>query len=695
MPVSDHPSGSTSAGPSPTSPARSWLARNATLLAAVLISLHIGLGVSSALQKSATFDEGFHITAGAANWLGADFRLHSGNGVLAQTWFALPIALAPGRFSVPNPDVVIENQPVGDFHLLTFYLARVFFYEMGNSPSDILLYARTMGLVLGALLCALVFAWSRHCFGPLAALLSCALCALSPTILAHSRLATSDLIFTLCLLVAVGAVWRTFWKPSLLSLSASGLALGALALTKLSSLGVVPMIAVLLALRAVNDSPLQLDLAGRRFSAQNGASRLAALLGLVIAQGLVAIAVIWLAYGLRFDAVPEGKSGRETMNTQWEWALERDSAVLGGIDALRSARLLPEAYLYSAAFVWRQADERKSFFLGEVRNGGDPRFFPTAIATKTPLALFGLVGLAWIGAMRRRDAAAVWDRGMRGCTPLLVAAGVHGAFIVTSDINLGLRHALPLYPVAFIVAGSIAREATLAQSRWLAPAVVALMASFGVSSTLAWPHYLAYFNATTPRGEAHTSFVDSSLDWGQDLDALARELSARGTQPSYLSYFGTADPLHHGFDSELAVRRLPGFFDWPGIRAQWNDVHVATRLEPGLYAISATMLQQVWSAPSRAGTKAEAAEYATLHSRFAALLDASDEATRLARLRTLLDRDTANSTQAARDWMRFSELRLARLTRELRKRAPDDQVGFSILLYEVDAAELERINPSR
>ena len=92
-----------------------------------------------------------------------------------------------------------------------------------------------------------------------------------------------------------------------------------------------------------------------------------------------------------------------------------------------------------------------------------------------------------------------------------------------------------------------------------------------------------------------------SAGWGQDLDALARELSVRGTQPNYLSYFGTADPLYHVFDSELAVRRLPGFFDWPSMRAQWSDVHIATQLEPGLYAISATMLQQVWSTPSRAG----------------------------------------------------------------------------------------------
>jgi hypothetical protein len=688
MPVSDGPSSSASP---PQAAAASWLARNATWLAAALIALHIGLAASSAMQKSATFDEGFHITAGAANWLGADFRLHSGNGILPQAWFALPIVLAPERFVVPNPDAIIENQPVRDFHLLTIYLARVFFYEVGNSHADILMYARSMALLLGAMLCALVFVWARRCFGPTAALLSCALCALSPNILAHARLATSDLIFALCLLLAIGEVWRSFWKPSATRIVLAGLALGLLALTKLSALGVIPMIGVLLVVRTAVDAPLLIS--GLR--ARSAGARAASLLGIVVAQGLVAVALIWLAYGLRFDAVPDAKPGRETMNAQWEWALERDSAVLGGIDALRQAKLLPEAYLFSAAFVWRQADERKSFFLGEVRSGGDARFFPTAIASKTPLALFGLLGIAGTLALTRRGVATgippdeSWQRGFLGCTPFFVAAGVHGAFLVTSEINLGLRHALPIYPVLFIAAGAALRAS--ATPSWRAPAVAVLTASFAASSLLAWPHYLAYFNATTPSGSAYTKFVDSSLDWGQDLDNLRAHLRARpagSDRPVYLSYFGTADPLHHGLNED-GVRRLPGFFDWPSIRAQWADVNIATRLEPGTYAISATILQQVWSAPSREGSAAENAEFLALRAQFASSLGGGTEAARLAELRASLASDAA----AARAWARFAELRLARLCRELRKREPDEQVGFSILIYEVDTAELARLSP--
>jgi len=658
------------------------------------MAVHVALAATSAARSSATFDEGFHIVAGAVKASSGDARLHSGNGWLAEVLAGLPIALAPDRFRIPDPDGIVGRQRVRDFHELTVYLAHVMSYELGNDPAEILRRARTPSIALGAALCALVFAWSRRAFGDVGGLVSCALCAFSPNVLAHARLATSDLVFTLALVAAIGCVWRSFWRATLANVALAGTALGALALTKLSSLGAIPMVAALVAMRAAWPAPLRLG--GRALA--RPLARAGALCALVALEGALAVAIIWSAYGLRFDAVPEGRAGRETMEAQWSWVRERESAVLAGIDRLRAARALPEAYLFSAAFVWRQAEERRSFFAGEVRTGGDPRFFPTAIATKTPLGVFALLALAATAALPRFAAARAGpgeDRtaaerlpasALAVCAPLGVLALVHGAFLATSDINLGLRHALPLYPAAFVLAGGAARLARGAAGR----AAVALgVASVAASSLATWPHYLAYFNALLPEGRAYRVFVDSSLDWGQELDALGPALRAmlEPGEPAYLSYFGTADPLYHASLRELGLRRLPGFFDWPSRRAQWNEVDVATTLEPGVYAISATMLQQAWSTPSRDGTPEEARELAALGARFAPLFAAagSHEA-ELAQLRLALAVDPT-----ARDaWVRFAELRFAKLCRALRARDPDANVGNSILLYRVGPAELER-----
>jgi hypothetical protein len=450
------------------------------------------------------------------------------------------------------------------------------------------------------------------------------------------------------------------------------------------------MLALLAATRALWPQPLAV--AGRTLTSVG--SRAAAVLSILALQGLVAVAVIWFAYGLRYEAVPEGRRGNETFDQQWAWAFERDSAVLDGIAALREQHLLPEAFLYTAAFVWRQADERRTFFRGRATIGGDWRFFPFAIAVKTPLALFALLAIA--GAVARRAAVenarsspapsrAPPADALRSAAPLLAIAGVQGGFALGADINLGLRHVLPLYPVAFVfAAGAAARWTEAARARRV---LVALStAAFAASSLSIWPHYLAYFNLSVGPERAYRELVDSSLDWGQDLDALGAHLAQRRdpSGPVYLSYFGTADPLFHdladGAGEPLA--RLPGFFDWPTLRNQWDRIREPVTLEPGLYAISATMLQQAWSRVPNPIDATSESRYVELRARFAELRNTAEGAERLQQI--LAD------PERRPEWIEYRELRLAHLCRELRRREPDTAIGYSLLLYEVDRAELER-----
>jgi len=640
--------------------------------AAVLAVVHIALAMSSARLESSTFDEGLQLTAGYANWLTGDQRLHAGNGLLPQLWFALPLVLDGERFSFPNPDRVIASQPVDDFHLLTHFLAHVFFYEVGNDPAEILLRSRALAALLGAALCGLVYGWARRLWGRPAGVLACALCALSPNVLAHAGLATSDLMFTVLLVGSLGLVWRSFWRPSLAIALAAGAALGALALTKVSAVGAIGMIASLLVLRALWPVPLPWR-GGRALAAPR--QRAAALLALLALQAAAAVTLIWAAHGFRYDIAPPGTPGREAVEQQWAWVHERDGLGIDTIDALRSLRALPEAFLFSAAFVLRHAEERSSFFRGETGIGGDWRFFPYAIGVKTPLALFGLIALAALAARRapppqRRRLAVVG-------APLVALIAVHGLLAVTSPINLGLRHVLPLYPALFVLAGGAASARLGVAARTTA---VALGVWFAAASASIWPHYLAYFNLLVGPENGYRVLVDSSLDWGQDLDTLQRDLRERtGHEPVYLSYFGSADPMFHDLD----VRLLPGFFDWATIQHREAHAPLDWTLEPGLYAISATMLQQSWAAVPREWAPTQHADYRALGARFRKLERAPDPATAL---RAALGDDTTRA-----DWLHYRSLRLSRLCQVLREREPDWQVGHSILVYRVTEDELQRV----
>ena len=71
-------------------------ARFATIVAALLAALHAALAITAAMEKSPTFDEPTHLTAGYSYWLKNDYRLDPENGNWPARWAALPLlALRP------------------------------------------------------------------------------------------------------------------------------------------------------------------------------------------------------------------------------------------------------------------------------------------------------------------------------------------------------------------------------------------------------------------------------------------------------------------------------------------------------------------------------------------------------------------------------------------------------------------------
>ncbi len=126
-------------------------------------------------------------------------------------------------------------------------------------------------------------------------------------------------------------------------------------------------------------------------------------------------------------------------------------------------------------------------------------------------------------------------------------------------------------------------------------------------SLSAWPNYLAFFNQFVGRSRnGYQYLVDSSLDWGQDLPSLHQWLeknvpAASGT-PVYLSYFGTGDPKFYGINALL----LPGYLDVAPPQT--------FPLQDGVYCLSATMLQGVYSRFHRPWTPANETLYGQVRS---------------------------------------------------------------------------------
>jgi hypothetical protein len=131
--------------------------------------------------------------------------------------------------------------------------------------------------------------------------------------------------------------------------------------------------------------------------------------------------------------------------------------------------------------------------------------------------------------------------------PLLCVIGILIA-TAPSHINIGVRHVLPLFVFVSMLAGLALvtlwdGESHRQLSRALA---IVLVGWLVVSSAIAHPDYLAYFNEFGGPDPSRL-LVISDLDWGQDLARLSTYLNDQHVQHVSIAYDGYFDPASLGF----------------------------------------------------------------------------------------------------------------------------------------------------
>jgi hypothetical protein len=679
-------------------------------MVAMLLAIHYALAVTAASTKCSTFDEIVHITGGYTYWQLNDYRLNPEGDALGQRLMALPLLL--GDFKLPPHDDSAAASGPDDpsrhwRHCALWHFGYEFFYNSGNNPETMLRLSRSFMALFSVLLGLLVYLWSRRLFGPTGGIVSLALYALCPAFLANGPLSTMDLLASLCFLAAVGAFWRMLHRVTFASVLLSSLALAALFLAKFSAVLVAPMLLLLLIARVFFGPPLELRLGGTHL-VRGPLQRTGILFAAAIVHVLVVWALIWVSYGLRYESFTTAQDNPQHFYRVLRPYLESSAPgrVAQAARFVRDHRLVPEAYLHGFFITLSTTKGQYAFFNGDYRTAGWRTFFPYCLAVKTPMSILAFVLLAMLAA------AAKWQK--RGLAPrsfavpvpfseispkpekgtgtdfkqpnrsqspfyqtlpLWVLMAVYMASSVASHINIGVRHVLPVYAPALVLCGAAGLwfSSAFRLARVAAAAMLVLLAA---ETAMAWPNYLAYFNPLaggTSNGYKHV--VDSSLDWGQDLPALKRWLdghSPSGT-PVYLCYFGTASPTWYGID----VNRIPGDRDFDVRRRKWP------LYRPGLYCISATMLQGVVEPMIAPWVDGKEQRYEAYRAGFKRL--AADKGLDPQRYLELLADGgwTDNLCQ-------YDNLRNTRMVAYLRHRAPDANVNGSILVYSLSPDDIDR-----
>ncbi len=658
----------------------------ASLAALTLCLLHAWMAFSAGERNGPTYDELIHVASGRAYWETADYRFQPENGMLPQRLLALPLVGRDMNLSTDDRRALIAWT-----YADPWTLSRLWFFESGEDPAALLSRARLVNALLGACVCGVVFAWSRSLFGNAGGFFSLTLAAFCPNLLANAGLATSDTSAALGFSLALLAWWRLLHRVSPGRVAAAGAATAFVALSKYSALLLGPMVVALLLLRLARRAPL--PLAWRNARARlTGKRRAGALVPAALAAGLLAWILIWAAYGFRYEISPN------SARFEKEWTvvlLEKPDAVgvamAGAPDAsdfttirggalqdcirwARDHRVLPEGWLYGLAYVARNAKARMSYFAGEYSLTGWPAFFPVAFLAKTPPA--GLVALAASLALIAAGRGPGRPHRYR-CAPLLAGIAIYFAAALSSRLNIGYRHLLPILPPVWILAGAMVAPFAARKTIGRA-ALLLLLAGQALAAIAAAPFYLTYFNG--PSGGAERGdrlFVDSSLDWGQGLPELDRWLrqNHRG-ETIHLSYFGSDEP-----------RRFP----WSFVRIADELFDHGNRPMPapmrgGLYCLGATQFRRVYTRVRGEWSERYESAYGEL-SRWFAQHDLSRDPQGGAPL-------PASTIQSR--LRELEHLRFGRLCRFLEQRDPIARPGNSILVFRLTDAEVwAALDPER
>ncbi|HEX6805266.1 MAG TPA: phospholipid carrier-dependent glycosyltransferase [Terriglobales bacterium] len=500
-------------------PSRRYLLTAGVASLLIILALELTLSIR---RETQTWDEACHIFAGYSYWTHGDFGMNPEHPPLVKLLATLP--LLPMSLTAPPHDKVFSKEQ-------DFTSAEQFVYS--NNANAIVFRTRMSAALLTFLLALLLFAATREMFGMVAAFLALILFVFEPNILAHGALVTTDMGMSCFLFATVYAFYRYAKKPSRARLGMLALAAGLALAAKHSGILIFP---ILVALGLAEVLITRKSLAtSTEYPAQHG-FRLARAL---VVAGIAAIMILWASYGFHFhprtgfDAEPRLVSYAGRLNHPFQEKL---------ITSFARWHLLPQPYLYGLADVGITAGFSHTYLFGKVYPHGQWFYFPAAFLVKTtlPLMIFLLllpVAIVARGARRRRQ---LWF--------LTLPPAIYLAVAMSSGMNIGIRHILPIYPFLMMLAGWTAAELVRYRRRWMY--AVALVILFGVVSSLrAFPVYLAYSNELWG-GPANTYkyLSDSNVDWGQQLKAVKKYLDSRHVQNCWFAYFAqvVADPGYYG-----------------------------------------------------------------------------------------------------------------------------------------------------
>jgi hypothetical protein len=487
-----------------------------------------------AVRTSATVDEPAHILAGYRHWQCGDFGINPEHPPMLKMLATVPLQFR----TVQEPPWDCGSRMTSRSDL--FLYGTKFLVE--NGSDELVMPARYLSGLFALALAIMVFAFVWHGFGRWEAITALSLLAFEPNLVANGPLVTTDMTLTATAFAAILAFYFYGLKPNVFRFCLAGLAVGLLLAAKHSAVIFVPVLFGLM----MADS---LVFRRREVGLLKSVFRRGAAFAGIFLTGLL---VLWAFYGFRHAAIPN--TATPPLSTPDYIAANGPPEAVGSLSAqivssVGQTNLFPESYVLGMADIVATGN-RNMYLFDRAYPRGQWFYFPLSFLIKSSVALLLLLPLGFVFAL-------VNPAKRREMCYLLLPAIVFFAVALTSGINIGVRHILPVYP--FLIAAAAVGAVWLGRKSvvWRYVLIALLLYHAGTTIFRVAPYYVPFANDFWGGSDrTHKIYRDPNLDFGQNNKFVKEYLEREKITDCWFAPHGNFELVA----AEQPCRLMPGSF---------------------------------------------------------------------------------------------------------------------------------------
>ena len=459
-------------------------------------------------QKGLFIDDAVHMPAGYSYLITSDYRLNQEHPPFIKLLSALGLTVVRPRLPLDSPGWQQATQPQDPENGMEKIEER-FFDINADRYERIAFWGRLPMLIIPLLLALAVYSLTKSVSSSSTGLLAAFLLLTEPNIIGNSTVVQNDVAACLALVlivIAIRAYLRnsTAWNALLL-----GGVLGFALITKYS---LIPFVAL--------SSLMLMAITAIKFARR----RLGPLKVLPFTL-LTAYLILIAAYAFHIHRI---NGDEAAMICQWFYLPSRVVGVVSKM-LMWLPPLLPKYFVYGIDMVVQDSREgRLAFLFGRVSPKGWWYYFPVAFALKTTLLFLflAIAGIGWstVQIIRNKHKELLY---------LALPPVLYLALSMSSHLNIGVRHVLPIFPFVAMLGAAMLSSAL--KFRWFRQwradeAVIVIVVIWSaVVAVRAYPNYQSYFS---PLAGGDTTgwkkLSDSNVEAGQEVKPLARYLKEHG-----------------------------------------------------------------------------------------------------------------------------------------------------------------------